>query len=169
MKSYNFVGYGSLISHGSLKGTIKDKEFVPVVVKGYQRVFNVLARNNTDFLNIEKKKESRFNGVLFKVNKDELKKIKEREQPEYKFTRSWAYDFKDGRKIALASLVVDHRISIDKTKKMPNRLYFLSCRKAAYSISKRFGKMWDGTTYTSSGEKISEWVKKNKSYDRLKN
>ncbi|MEK6908744.1 MAG: hypothetical protein AABX23_01690 [Nanoarchaeota archaeon] len=56
-----FIGYGSLLSHSSLKETIKDKKFTPIIVKGYKRIFNLKIRNNgkTDILNLIKDKRAR--------------------------------------------------------------------------------------------------------------
>ena len=76
---YNIVGYGSLISHNSLKESCKDKEFIPVTIKGYKRIFNITENNHSDILNIKESKKDKLNAVLFKVNEKELKKLKERE------------------------------------------------------------------------------------------
>jgi len=162
VKTHQIVGYGSLLSHASLKKTIPDRPVQPVIVRGYKRIFNVLANNHTDVLNIVKKSGGYFNGVLFTVNVEELKQIKQREQPQYQFRRSWAYDFDTGRKISLALLAIDLRHSLDHQNHEPNLLYLKSCREAAYAISKKFGQMWDDTTYTADSEKISRWIKKNK-------
>ena len=55
----NFIGYGSLLSHPSLKETIKDKRFMPIIIKGFKRVFNLDIRKNgkSDVLNIIKDKK----------------------------------------------------------------------------------------------------------------
>ena len=162
MKQYNVIGYGSLLSHISLKETIPDRQLKPVIVKGYKRIFNVLAKNHTDVLNIEKKSGHFFNGVLFTVNWEELKKIKQREQPQYSFKKSWAFDFVTNQKLSLSLLAIDLHHSLDRQKHRPNLLYLKSCREAAYMISKKFGLMWDKTTYTADGEKISSWIKNNR-------
>ena len=167
MNSYKVVGYGSLISHHSLQETIPDRKFVAILVKGYKRIFNVMAKNHTDVLNIEKKTGHFFNGVLFTVNEDELRKIKRRERPQYEFKKSWAYEFETNKKISLALLAIDLHTSIDHHNHLPNWLYLKSCREAAYAISQKFGQMWDQTTYLNNGEQLSSWIKRNSNYDGL--
>lgn len=165
MRTYAVIGYGSLLSHRSLAKTIPDRSFQPVIVKGYKRIFNVLAKNHTDLLNIERKPGHYFNGVLFTVTSDELKKIKLRERPEYSLFKSWAYDFSTNKKISWSSLAVDLHHSLDHFRHQPNRLYFKSCREAAYAISNKFGRTWDETTYLANGEQVNSWVKRNRSYN----
>ena len=36
---FNIVGYESLISHESLRETVSDRKFRPVLVRGYKRIF----------------------------------------------------------------------------------------------------------------------------------
>ena len=50
------IGYGSLISHNSLKETINNKHFKPVIIKGYKRIFDIYVKKNenSDILNLEK-------------------------------------------------------------------------------------------------------------------
>ena len=164
---YNFVAYGSLMSHQSLRQSIPDKHFSPVIVKNYKRIFNLATEKSKypDVLNIVKSKDSKFNGVLFQLNKKELKKVKERE-PEYNLEETYAYDFLTGKRLCKCLVVIDRYIAIDKKHK-PNKKYFTLCREAAYHISREFGEFWDNTTYTSTGKKISEWVKYNKDYDTI--
>ncbi len=161
MATYKIIGYGSLLCHVSLKKTISDREFKPVMVKGYQRIFNVQAKNHNDLLNVIKRRGYYFNAVLFQVNQSELAKIKQREIPEYSLRQTWAHDFKTGKKIALAKLAVDIHKFIDFRKHQPNRFYFNCCREAAYAISHKFGQVWDKTTYTADGQNVSQWLKHN--------
>lgn len=53
---YNIIGYGSLISHKSLSKTIPDKHFTPVIVKGYERIFDLAVKKGScpDVLNLKK-------------------------------------------------------------------------------------------------------------------
>ncbi len=156
----NFVGYGSLINHQSLKETISDKKFIPIIVKGYKRIFDLEIRKNgkTDVLNLVKNKNKFFNGVLFKVNEKELKKLKKRES-EYNIEEVNIYDFKTKKKCGKALIAIDYFIGIDYNHKKPNEHYFNLCRTGAYNLSKEFGKIWDETTYTSDNIKISDWIK----------
>ena len=163
---YHFVGYGSLISHDSLKDTIKDKKFTPVIVKGYKRIFN-LSINGKDILNLKKSPKSKFNGIIFSVNEKEFKKIKLREE-EYNLEETEVYDFKTNKKIGKAFICIDYFLEIDHRKRLPNKSYFILCREAAYHLSKDFGKFWDNTTLISDNEKVSNWIKKHKEYNILK-
>ena len=143
---YEIVGYGSLISHNSLKESCKDKEFHPVIIQGYKRIFNVTENNNFDVLNIKESKKDKLNAVLFQVNEKELKKLKEREDW-YNFEETNVYDFKTNKILTKALISIDHIICIDKSKHPPNKSYFILCREAAYQISNEFGKFWDETTF----------------------
>lgn len=165
---YQVVGYGSLESHESLKETIKDKPFKQIIVKGYKRVFNLKEEKSKDpdVLNLIKNKKSDFNGVLFKVNEKELKKIKEREDI-YNIEETLCYNFNTNKKLSKCLIFIDKLIYIDNKNLLPNKEYFILCRKAAYKISKKFGEYWDNSTYTSSGEKISDWLKSHKEYNKL--
>ncbi|MBU3924258.1 MAG: hypothetical protein KJ592_05040 [Nanoarchaeota archaeon] len=165
MNKYPIVGYGSLLSHSSLRETIKDKRFQKILVKGYKRIFNLID-GKTDILNLEKSKTDHFNAILFYVNDEELKKLKLRED-EYNLEKVDVFDFTTKEKISEAYISIDYIIDIDSGKKQPNKEYFTLCRSAAYELGNDFGKYWDETTYTSSNEKITNWIKKNKEYDKL--
>lgn len=165
--NYNFIGYGSLMSHRSLRETIPDRKFKLVLVKGYKRVFNLLGdENKKDFLNIIKNRGSLFNGVMFKVNESELRKVKERED-DYNLDKTTAYDFLTRKKIGECFMVSDFLVGIDRKGLLPDKRYFVLCREAAYHINYNFGRFWDKTTFTSKGERISDWIKKNKEFDTL--
>jgi len=163
---YFIVGYGSLISHNSLKETINDKKYELVIVRGYKRIFNIFNGWRKDILNLKKSSNSKFNGVIFEVDDEELRKIKKREDI-YKFEEVEVYGFKSRKKIRKAFIVIDYFIDIDKEKKLPSKNYFVLCREAAYHISRKFGNYWDKTTYISDNERISEWIKKHREYDTI--
>ena len=163
---YEIVGYGSLISHNSLKETCKDKEFQEVIIKGYKRIFNIAKNNKFDILNIKESKKDKLNAVLFKVNEKELKKLKEREDW-YNFEETLTYDFKTDKLLTKALISIDHTVCIDKSNHPPNKSYFILCREAAYHISKDFGKFWDETTFNSSGKKVSDWIKQHPKYNTI--
>lgn len=162
---HNIVGYGSLISHNSLKDTIPNKKFTPVIVKGYKRIFNFKLKKS-DLLNLKKDSRLKFNGILFTVNNKELKELIRRES-NYQVRKTTAYDFETGNRLGKCLIFIDF-MDIDKFRRKPNKKYFVLCREAAYHISKNFGKYWDKTTHISTGEKVSEWIKKNKAYDTIK-
>lgn len=168
-KIYRVAAYGSLISHKSIRQTIPDRHFTPVIVKGYKRVFNLnLFKDNChDVLNIVKSKNSQFNGVLFKVNKPELLTLKEREI-EYNLEEVWAYDFLTHKKLCKCFIFVDPFLSLDKSNHTPHKSYFILCREAAYHISKEFGNYWDRNTFTSNNKPITHFLKTKKSYNTIK-
>jgi len=165
---HNMVGYGSLISHNSLKETINNKHFKPVIIKGYKRIFDIYSKKNanSDVLNIKKSKNSKLNGVMFKVNDLELEKIKKREDW-YSLKKVKAYDFESGKLLGECFIVIDYTIRIDKDNKLPSKCYFILCREAAYHINKKFGNFWDKTTFTSDNETVSEWIKNHREYNTL--
>jgi hypothetical protein len=163
---YNIVGYGSLISHKSLKETIYDRSFTPVIVKGYKRIFDLATGHgkNRDLLNVIKSPEHKFNGVLFAVNDTELVKLKERED-DYNLAETVAYDFVTGKELCKCFITVDVLVGIDHSGVFaPENGYFILCREAAYHIGEDFGHYWDETTYTAKDEKISEWLKSHSEY-----
>lgn len=168
-ETYNIIGYGSLLSHQSLLETCKNKKFTPIIVKDFKRVFNLKSEVNkkSDILNLKKQKNSLFNAVQFKVNKTELKKLKEREDW-YNFEKTKYFDFKTRKLLGEGFISIDYSILIDKKGYKPEKSYFILCREAAYNISNSFGCFWDYTTYTSKNEKISDWINKNTEYNTIK-
>lgn len=165
---YNFVGYGSLISHNSLSKTIKDRKFIPVIIKGYKRIFNLIEDNKKeDCLNIIKSKKDFFNAVMFKINDKELIKIKEREDV-YDLEQVEVFNFKTRKKLRKALISSDSLVGLDHKGLLPDKRYFILCREAAYHLSEEFGKYWDETTFTSRGIRIKDWIKKHKEYNTIK-
>lgn len=169
MVKYKFVGYGSLLSHKSFHAAATNTKILgPVIVKGYKRIFDISEDGkNSDVLNVIKSHGSEFNGILFEVDDKELGSLSEREDW-YNFEETEYYDFKTKKKLGKALTCADHYILIDKRKELPDKKYFILCREAAYQISNEFGKMWDETTFVASGEKVSDWIKRHKSYDTIK-
>ncbi|MBS3076858.1 gamma-glutamylcyclotransferase [Candidatus Pacearchaeota archaeon] len=162
------VGYGSLLSHKSLKRTLHNKHFHPVIIKGYKRVFDVMdyKSKDPDVLNLEKSKKNFINGVLFEVNENELMKLKKREDA-YNLEETKCYDFETKKSFGSCLICIDHHVAIDHHHKYPNKRYFVLCREAAYHISKKFGQVWDETTFTSSNKKVADWIKTHKEYDTI--
>lgn len=162
METYNFVGYGSLLSHKSLKETIKDKKFKKVLLNGYKRVFNLSLseKYNEDVLNLVKSRGSSCNAVIFKVTEKELEKLNHREA-EYNLEEIPVYDL-SGKKIGKALASIDKFIKIDNEARLPSKSYLKLCRDAAYKIGKRFGKIWDDTTFLADGRSVREYFKDEK-------
>lgn len=167
MMKHKVVGYGSLMSHKSLEVTMHEKKkFKPVVVRGYKRVFNLKTNllGKSDCLNVMKSPGNKFNAIVFSVDDVDLRKLKERET-DYNVEETEAFDFSTGELVGKCLLFTDYLVGIDHSRKKPSKSYFKLCREAAYHLSKEFGKMWDETTFTSSGEKISDWIKSHPQYD----
>jgi N-formylglutamate amidohydrolase len=161
----NFIGYGSLMSHQSLSQTIKDKHYVPVIIKGYKRVFDLRVNggDRSDLLNVHKYPGHKMNGVMFSVSREEFEKLMSREH-HYRAERVLAHDYTTGKPSGFGVLVCDHFLDIDHEGKKPDIEYFKECRRAAYLISDDFGRYWDETTYTSYGEVISKFIRRHKHY-----
>ncbi len=170
MVKHKLIGYGSLLSHKSFHTEATNTRVIgPVIVKGYKRIFNIseTKAGDSDVLNLKKSKGSEFNGLLFEVDDEELERLSIREEG-YNLEEVECYDFKTGKELGKAITCIDYYILIDRKKGLPERSYFILCREAAYQISQSFGKKWDETTFTSTGEKIAEWIKKHKDYDTIK-
>ncbi|HLC51687.1 MAG TPA: hypothetical protein VJI98_00405 [Candidatus Nanoarchaeia archaeon] len=162
----SLVGYGSLLNLSSLTDTIKVSSFVPVIVKGYKRIFNVQL-SKTDVLNLVKSSKHYFNGLMFKINHEQLKKLIKREKPEYHLEKTIAFPLYGTKKSLPCFIFIDEYLHLDKKKRIPNQDYFLLCREGAYNVSRKFGKQWDETTYLASGKKVSDWLKFNPDYDLI--
>lgn len=80
MSVYIF-GYGSLINKEELKNEFNiNKKVIPVIVSGFTRSFDVSSSGGKyKVLGIKNKKGAWCNGIVFKVNEEELAKLIERE------------------------------------------------------------------------------------------
>ena len=78
MTTYVF-GYGSLINMQENKELTQPKKSWPVMVNGLKRSLNVHGKNHLVF-GVKDVKTSHCNGILFKVNADELARLQEREK-----------------------------------------------------------------------------------------
>jgi ChaC-like protein len=86
MSVYIF-GYGSLINKEELKNEFNiKKKIIPVIVSGFTRSFDVSSSSSSGssggkykVLGIKNKKGAWCNGIVFKVNEEELDKLIERE------------------------------------------------------------------------------------------
>ncbi len=166
---YYFFAYGSLMDHASLTEGIPDRHFTPVTLKAWRRIFDVrdVHSKDPDVLNIEPARGHSVNGVLFQVSHPELRKLMKRET-EYKLARVRVQEFLTGRPLCGCYTVTDRGVGIDMDDRKPNRPYFIACRQAAYDISTDFGRCYDETTFLSDGRKVRTWIKRNRSYARLR-
>ena len=163
--NFTMVGYGSLVSDNILQQASSNEKLVPVIVKGYKRVFNMDSGRdpNEKQLSVTKQDGHSFNGILFSVDAEQLEKLKKREWG-YTLERVMTYNFSSGKEWEECQVFAGMAAYLSSDG-IPEKDYFILCRKGAYAISEEFGKYWDQTTYTSQGETISEWIKKNKEFD----
>ena len=86
-------GFGSLVNKASaqksFKRVLKDEDFIPVILKGYGKVWNSIEHvifenekniSNAVFLNLEENKNLETNGILLKITEEEFKFLKIREK-----------------------------------------------------------------------------------------
>lgn len=86
-------GYGSLLNinsaQKSFKRQLKHEDFIPVVVRGYEKVWNAIEyitfegeQNSTNgiFLNLNKNEKVQTNGVLLQISEEEFEYLKLREK-----------------------------------------------------------------------------------------
>lgn len=72
-------GYGSLINMQENRELTHPKKSWPVVINGLKRSLNVHGKNHLVF-GVKDVKTSHCNGILFKVNAEELARLQEREK-----------------------------------------------------------------------------------------
>lgn len=86
-------GYGSLVNilsaQKSFKRVLKQEDFIPVVIKGYKKVWNSIEYiifekeekvSNGIFLNLQKDESVKTNGILLKITQEEFEFLKLREK-----------------------------------------------------------------------------------------
>jgi len=156
------VVYGSLLNPKEFK----NKNHVLVIVKGWRRIFNKVAsrsvwrkyikENEKATLNVEKEKNSYFNGIVYEVSDKEFSKLVEREQ-DYHIEKVDVYDFESSKKLFAAFIFVSNEKNKDGEKILRNdikpiREYLEICRNGAYAWGERFGKEFDKTTFLADGK-----------------
>lgn len=158
MSTYVF-GYGSLIN---MKYTDEisnslTRRICPVMIKGLKREFNVSTESNTHkVLGIKKNVNHFCNGILFKVNEEELNKLKMREKQYYIiflninhiiFKYNQTKQFKKGDRIIcfipLKEYIYNKKDALNKP--ISNR-YFDICKEGCINISKEFYQDFIETT-----------------------
>ena len=72
-------GYGSLINMQENKELTQPRKSWPVIIKGLKRSLNVHGSNHLVF-GVKDVKTAHCNGILFKVNENELAQLQEREK-----------------------------------------------------------------------------------------
>lgn len=166
------VGFGTLLDKGSLGQTIgqdsaQNKSFLPVIVKGYKRLFNLRPDHYEPGLkfsaepielaaaNVEPSRAHEFNGLAFRVDESEFSELDKRERY-YKRHEVDIYDFFSnahiGKGFTYSSELDARWIIRDNALLLPLWRDIVLARNGAYTIDMAFGKKYDDTTYMADGE-----------------
>ncbi len=171
---HNVICYGSFLSKESLSRTIPSREGVPVIVKGYRRVFNLKpsrmqlykdgARDGQcAVLNVMPFEDSFINALMIEVDDDEFEKLKIRERSYYTKEVN-VFDISGKDKIGKAELFIGRKLfkgeRIVDDGFMPIPSYLETVKKAAYSISEDFGNLFEDTTFLGDGRNINDLKKR---------
>ncbi len=168
------VGYGTLLHRGSLGHSIGQdrasrKGIVPVLVRGYRRLFNLrpthydtshkLHREPIEnaAMNVEPADAASFNGLGFAVTREELEALDEREHY-YGRTSIPIHHFETGELVGEGHFYVAEPdadwIERDPAKLMPLWRDIVWARTGAYGVSEAFGRCYDETTYLADGRSL---------------
>lgn len=164
------VGFGTLLLQESLGDTIgSDKQFRPIIVPNYRRLFNLLPdhyeadnrlrEDHTEIgaANIEPADGFQFNGLSFEADGNNLEQLDKRERY-YKRSVVPHIDFETGEDLGVCHVYespLDARwLRRDNTQLLPLWRDIVYARVGAYRISESFGKMYDQTTYLADGKTL---------------
>lgn len=167
------VGFGTLLLQESLGDTIgAEKRFRPIIVKNYQRLFNLLPDHYLDYepdrrlrtddselgaANIRPAEGYEFNGLSFEANAADLEQLDARERY-YERAVVPHYDFYTGEELGLCHVYaspIDARwLRHDKEDLLPLWRDIVYARVGAYRIGEDFGKAYDATTYLADGKTL---------------
>jgi cation transport regulator ChaC len=168
------VGYGTLLHRGSLghsigRETAEGKRALPVVVRGYRRLFNLrpdhyatsfkLSREPIEnaAMNVEPAFGKSFNGVAFEVTPEELHALDRRERY-YQRRAAPVYHFHSGEHLGDGHFYVSEPdaswIVRDVEKLMPLWRDVVWARTGAYRLGEAFGRCYDQTTYLADGRTL---------------
>ena len=174
MTAFYIVAYGTLLDKTSLGKTIgqtsaREKGFIPVIIKGHQRLFNLRPDHYEPSLkftqkpieaaaaNMEESPTHEFNGVAFEVNTKEFVALDNRERY-YKPREVQLCSFHSGKPLGNGFTYgsdVDARwIMRDNDLLLPLWRDVVLARNGAYVIGEEFGKKYDSTTYMADGKTL---------------
>jgi len=167
-KSY-IIGYGTLLYSESLGHTIgssvNKKKFIPVIVKGYKRIFNLLPDHYKPSFrmstlpielaaaNVIPSEGAFFNGLAFMVSDAELAELDKREKS-YQRKEADIYDFfreKYMGKAFLYSAGYGFKGVTKDSRYLPEWEDLAFARTGAYRYGDKFGEMYDNTTFLVDG------------------
>lgn len=164
------VGYGTLLSKESVADTVGDaghrKTFLPVVVPGFQRLFNLRPEHYAPSLirsqeptevaamNVTPAEGAHFNGLAFPVSEADLAALDDRERY-YERIRIPILSFPDGRPLGQAWTYSASQeapaVFPSSEGLLPHWRDVVMAREGAYSIGMDFGRMFDQTTFMADG------------------
>lgn len=168
------VGYGTLLYQVSIGHSlgiegVREKQFLPVLVNGYKRLFNLrathyessdrLSRDGLEraAMNVEPCHGARFNGVAFRVDQAELAILDQRECY-YERRAAPVYHFATGQPVGEGQFYSSHPeaswIDRDPARLLPRWRDVLWSRRGAYDLGTAFGRTYDATTYLANGRDL---------------
>jgi hypothetical protein len=170
------IGYGTLLHRGSLGRSIGQdsaarKRIVPVVVRGYRRLFNLRPTHyetshklhaepiENAAMNVEPADTdtAHFNGLGFTVTLEELRALDARERY-YSRKPVPIHHFETNELVGEGHLYVSDPdadwIERDPAKLMPLWRDIVWARTGAYRVSESFGRCYDETTYLADGSSL---------------
>lgn len=152
-------GYGSLINMQENKELTQPKKSWPVMINGLKRSLNVQGKNHLVF-GVKDVKTSNCNGILFKVNAEELSRLQEREMlykmktidiKRVEFPYKKTLHFKAADQIVCfypqAKYVLTKKELATKTQPLH---YLRKCQTGAEEIGQIFYKDFLATVYNES-------------------
>jgi len=154
-------GYGALLNLKTVKEFSQSKKSWPVVMNGLKRSLNVMGQRHLVF-GVKDVKTSHCNGILFKVNAEELARLQEREKlytmkTIYKNRVDFAYEktlqFKPVDQIVCfypqAKYVLTKKELVTKIPlHMQSQHYVDNCKMGAAAVSTEFYEYFLETTTT---------------------
>jgi hypothetical protein len=169
VKKYYIVGYGTLLYAESLQKTIgesvREKKYIPVIIKGFKRLFNVLpihykpSYKITDLpyekaaANVILSKTDILNGLAFEVSEKEINDLDKRERS-YQRCESKMFDFNTGEFMGngfIYSAAMDSERVTKDTRFLPDWEDISFARTGAYRYGQSFGETYDKTTFLVDG------------------
>ena len=169
----NIIGYGSLMHAGSLSKTIPLRTGIPVIVQGYQRIFNIKPHSLSRYklrshpqelaiLNVESAQNKRFNALMYEITEEDLEKLKIRERSFYT-KEVQVYSYPDGTKVLTSALLfigkkLVHGERVVENTYLPIIEYLNLSRDGAREVSEEFLALFDETTYLGDGRTVKEYI-----------
>ena len=166
------VAHSLLLNKESLMKTIPDREFRPVLIKHFKRVFNLrtskprlyklsIKDNKQAIANLVQEKGNVCNAALFEVSDDEFRRLKLRNRAFYT-KKVPVYNPQSGIKTGEGYIFIGRKtlqgehMRADDILPIPH--YLEMCRQGCYALGKQFGRQWDETTFLATGQQLTEYL-----------